>query len=257
MLVLGPVLILLASAIIVGLTYVYFLIVLPMLAGTNWVTTGAEWGEYWKDLGFEEDNRVENSDQKITIMSSILLAMSTCPGFAHTAVVCFFLINIVYNYYKCVTTSHKGKSYSAVVRELAEATGFNYPETEEDVTICKQTLDKSIFNKIERRKREMMSAASAGVAANSTNGSSHKIDIESQQSESTADVNGSLQNNEVKSNTINKPVRIPKIRNWQLLSPTEWSWCRYSKQPKPPRSHYDHVTKSLVLNMVSHSLQNK
>eukprot|EP00956_Cyclotella_meneghiniana_P023004 scaffold44128_cov75-Cyclotella_meneghiniana.AAC.11 len=249
MLVLGPVLILLASAIIVGLTYVYFLIILPMLAGTNWVTTGAEWGEYWKDLGYEED-RVENSDQNITIMSSILLAMSTCPGFAHTAVVCFFLINIVYNYYKCVTTSHKGKSYSSVVRDLAEATGFNYPETEEEVTICKQTLDKSIFNKIERRKREMMAAASAGVAANSTNGSCHKIDIESQQSESTADVNVSLQNNGVKSNTINKAVRIPKIRNWQLLSPTEWSWCRYSKQPKPPRSHYDHVTKSLVLNMI-------
>ena len=111
MLVLGPVLILLESAIIVGLTYVYFLIILPMLAGTNWVTTGAEWGEYWKDLGYEED-RVENSDQNITIMSSILLAMSTCTGFAHTAVVCFFLINIVYNYYKCVTTSHKGKCYS-------------------------------------------------------------------------------------------------------------------------------------------------
>ena len=249
MLVLGPILILLASAIIIGLTYVYFLIILPMLAGTNWVTNGAEWGEYWKDLGYEV--RVESPEQKMTIVSSILLAMSTYSGFAHTALVCFFLINIIYNYYKCVTTSHMGKNYSAVVRDLAQATGFNYPETEEEMTICKQTLDKSIFNKIERRKREMMAAANEGVAANSANGSSNKSDIESQQTESTTDVTGSMQNNGVKSNTINKPIRIPKIRNWQLLSPIEWSWCRYSKQPKPPRSHYDHVTKSLVLNMVS------
>ena len=45
------------------------------------------------------------------------------------------------------------------------------------------------------------------------------------------------------------PKPLPRIHNWQLLSPTEWSYCRYSHQPKPPRSHYDHVTKSLILNM--------
>ena len=39
MYLLGPVLIALATAIIAGLTYVYFRVVLPMLAGTNWVIT--------------------------------------------------------------------------------------------------------------------------------------------------------------------------------------------------------------------------
>ena len=34
-----------------------------------------------------------------------------------------------------------------------------------------------------------------------------------------------------------------------MLSPHEWSFCGRSSQPKPPRSHYDHVTCSLVLNM--------
>jgi len=29
----------------------------------------------------------------------------------------------------------------------------------------------------------------------------------------------------------------------------EWGYCRRSNQPKPPRSHYDHVTRTLVLNM--------
>ena len=42
---------------------------------------------------------------------------------------------------------------------------------------------------------------------------------------------------------------LPNIHNWQLLSPIKWSYCRYSSQPKPPRSHYDHVTTCLVLNM--------
>jgi hypothetical protein len=36
---------------------------------------------------------------------------------------------------------------------------------------------------------------------------------------------------------------------WLTMSPTEWSFCRKSGLPKPPRAHYDHVTKSLVLNM--------
>jgi palmitoyltransferase len=233
MLVLGPILIVLACAIIVGLSYVYFRVVLPMLAGTNWVTNGAEWREYWTERGHEVSNSESTQDQKITTLQSTLLAVSTTAGISHTVLVIFFLINILYNYYKCVVTSNVGKSYALVVRDLAEATGFSYPETDEELTECKQKLDRSIFNKIERRKREIMSANEAGSsstiapAAHSMNG-----DIESQQTISP-----------------HKPVKIPKIHNWQLLSPTEWSWCRYSKQPKPPRSHYDHVTKSLVLNM--------
>ena len=36
---------------------------------------------------------------------------------------------------------------------------------------------------------------------------------------------------------------------WVLLGSHEWGFCMRSKQPKPPRSHYDHVLKDLVLNM--------
>jgi palmitoyltransferase len=243
MLVLGPILIVLACGIIVGLSYVYFRVVLPMLAGTNWVTNGVEWREYWMERGHEVSN-IENA-QKITTLQSTLLAVSTPAGVSHTVLVLFFLINILYNYYKCVVTSNVGKSYALVVRDLAEATGFDYPETEEEMTECKQKLDRSIFNKLEKRKREIMAAYGSGAsntnaAAATSNGNSNNVDIESQQTNSTNGANGKPNN---------KPLRIPKIHNWQLLSPTEWSWCRYSKQPKPPRSHYDHVTKSLVLNM--------
>jgi palmitoyltransferase len=34
-----------------------------------------------------------------------------------------------------------------------------------------------------------------------------------------------------------------------LTGPFEWGYCSNSHLPKPPRSHYDHVTKSLVLNL--------
>ena len=48
------------------------------------------------------------------------------------------------------------------------------------------------------------------------------------------------------------PPSRPKKKQppaWTILSPTEWAFCSRSSKPKPPRSHYDHVTSSLVLNM--------
>lgn len=40
-----------------------------------------------------------------------------------------------------------------------------------------------------------------------------------------------------------------KQRAWMLLGPHEWGYCSNSQQIKPPRAHYEHVTKSLVLNL--------
>merc|ERR1712194_716532 len=37
------------------------------------------------------------------------------------------------------------------------------------------------------------------------------------------------------------------IRSWMLMAPDEWGYCQRTNQPKPPRSHYDHVSKTLVL----------
>ncbi|KAL7517300.1 hypothetical protein ACHAWX_002232 [Stephanocyclus meneghinianus] len=266
MLVLGPVLIVLACGIIVGLTYVYFRIVLPMLTGTNWVTTFRERREYWQERGYHSAivEAVDQDDQRISMLQSLLLALSTPVGILNTLLVISFLVNIIYNYYKCVVTSNTGPSYAAVVRELAQVTGFNYPETDEEMTICKNQLDRSIFVKLERRRRELMAGATAaangvdGASTITVNGKSDKLsvngDIESQQPQSTPSAltittKKQIANNEINNHVTNQPLHLPRIHNWQLLSPTEWTWCRYSLQPKPPRSHYDHVTKSLVLNM--------
>lgn len=37
--------------------------------------------------------------------------------------------------------------------------------------------------------------------------------------------------------------------SWIDRDPFEWGYCKYSQAPKAPRSHYDHVTRKLVLNM--------
>ena len=39
------------------------------------------------------------------------------------------------------------------------------------------------------------------------------------------------------------------VRTWQLLGPFEWGYCSYTHTPKPPRSHYDHVSQQLILNL--------
>ncbi|KAL7552103.1 hypothetical protein ACHAWF_015315 [Thalassiosira exigua] len=76
-------------------------------------------------------------------------------------------------------------------------------------------------------------------------------DVESQIPQSSPLMASEMTNASATAAPANKsaPQTLPKIHNWQLLSPVEWGYCRYSSQPKPPRSHYDHVTKALVLNM--------
>ena len=49
--------------------------------------------------------------------------------------------------------------------------------------------------------------------------------------------------------TSNATIATPPIRAWMLLGPYEWGYCSQTHQPKPPRSHYDHVTKKLILNL--------
>jgi len=268
MYLLGPILIALASSIIGGLTYVFFGVILPMLAGSNWVLTNNDWNMYWRDRGYhgaettttDEQGQVEDDGAvPISHFSSILLALSTPTGIFHTTIVVFFLVNVLYNYYQCVKTCNSGPRYDLVVRELAEVTGFHYPQSEEELVQCKKDFERKIYEKVQKRRNEMLAArnnarapapAPLGTAApaNTVNNG----DVESQSSPllatSSTTANPSTTTTSTAKNTA-PPQPLPKIHNWQLLSPIEWGYCRYSSRPKPPRSHYDHVTKSLILNM--------
>lgn len=219
-----------------------------MMTGTNWIATTDDYHAYINGGGGSSrataalasssaakeqfsTAAAENTavQQKIPIIQSIFIALATPTGIFHTLIVAFFLINVIYNYYQCVTTSNSGEVYNVVVRELAHVTNFDYPETDEELIQCKRGLERKIAAKLESRRRELMAAANQNQ-----NGD-----------EETANSTTNTQQQQAK----NTPQSIARIHNWQLLSPTEWSYCRFSSQPKPPRSHYDHVTKSLVLNM--------
>ena len=106
MYILGPILITLAAIIIVGLTYVYFYIVLPMMSGTNWIVTVDDYHAYWNNGGHHQQQQSDTNKNttlvadtdKISTLQSILLALATITGIFHTTIVTFFLINIIYNY---------------------------------------------------------------------------------------------------------------------------------------------------------------
>ena len=260
MYILGPILICLASAIIIGLTYVYFRIILPMMAGTNWVYTTGDYNIYWEQRGYAGQGIIQH-EEPMSKISLTFLALTTPSGIFHTLLVAFFLINILYNYYQCVITSNSGPRFDVVVRELAVVTGFNYPETNEELVQCKKHFEKKIYDRMQRRRNEMMAARGTPITPGSPPATvSSSAVVAKNEDEESQDLSGTNQNSPLMAttttstatNTNNKkapPQKLPRIHNWQLLSPIEWGYCRYSSQPKPPRSHYDHVTKSLVLNM--------
>jgi len=257
MYILGPILICLASGIISGLTYVYFYIILPMLCGVNWIYTRSDYDMYWKERGYTVTrpslNDSDNSeDENISKLTTIFIALSTPIGIFNTFIVTFFLCNILYNYFKCVTTSNSGPNYKVVVRELAQVTNFNYPETNEELIQCKKDQEKKIYERMQRKRNELMAARGTPIRPGepSKSAAAENKDDESQQQQGSQSSPLMAATTSTSTNKKKEPPKpLPRIHNWQLLSPTEWSYCRYSHQPKPPRSHYDHVTKSLILNM--------
>jgi len=197
-----------ASVIISGLTYSFFYVILPMIQRAN------PHNPLWVSL--------------------------------HISFVAFLLINVLSNYFLCISAKHKGPLYDKVIRELAEATGFCHPETPQDVLQYKKDFEDRMIFRIQRRQARRVearqeqqqvassnSAETSGVTQRKTNG------------ESTA-------SNPATSTSIPQPQ--PKkpampVRRWLIMGPHEWGFCDSSHQPKPPRSHFDHVTKQLVLNM--------
>lgn len=65
----------------------------------------------------------------------------TASGRAVVTVNCLFylflLVNVLFNFGFSVCTKHSGSLYDRVVRKLARATEYSYPETQEEVASCK------------------------------------------------------------------------------------------------------------------------
>mmetsp|Transcript_3278 Transcript_3278/g.6379 ORF Transcript_3278/g.6379 Transcript_3278/m.6379 type:complete len:557 (+) Transcript_3278:31-1701(+) len=265
---LGPLLICLASAIILGLTYTFFYVMLPMLSGGPNTAIALRPQTVTDSAGAAD----ANADA-----TGITYTKTVC---AHIAFVFFLLINVVHNYVLCVTTRSNGPSYDRVVRELAEATGFRYPETVAERVDCKRDYQEKLMARgrarrdmaraRQRRRGEQQqpqptqqvqmkigagSSGTAETAQSNTTASSQQNGNGSVSIVMGSDDQASQMQPKCTSSTAPEPepapppLQLPNTPAWMLMDPTEWGYCTKSNQPKPPRSHYDHVTKCLVLNM--------
>jgi hypothetical protein len=233
-LIIGPVLICFALAIIYGLSHTFFTIVLPMLQ------------LQYQDYAY----------------GNLFLG-------AHILFVLFLLTNVIFNYLSCVVTRNYGPEFKKVVRELALATDFSYPETPTEVEHFRQDFEDKMLLRMRRRQaraREIREGAQTkrqtntsttnntdtthlsadnNTAALNNNGTTTVIS-----SSSSSNTEGVTQRKAATKKLSTKPEKIPsplQVRDWMLMAPEEWGYCQRSKQPKPPRSHFDHVTKTLVL----------
>jgi len=204
---------------------------------------------------------------------------------SHVTFVVWILIEIIFNYYMCVTTRNTGPSYDKVVRELAKSTDFDYPTTPQEVDRFRRDFNDKMMLRMrrrqaretEQRQRQRQRSSSrccddhgncssqASIAtetvattlngqlsAMSTNngGSDSNIAIATAAVDPTVKLRKTTrqqQQSSSKNSTSNIIVTPNKqIRSWMLMAPDEWGYCQRTNQPKPPRSHYDHVSKTLV-----------
>lgn len=85
--------------------------------------------------------------------------------------------------------------------------------------------------------------AAAGTTAGAGMSATAASAGDSSKGESTTSSGGSA------ANDFGQEIDNTRVFGWMLMAPDEWGFCANTNQPKPPRSHYDHVTKLLVLNM--------
>lgn len=212
--VIGPMLIVLALGIISLLAYTFFQIMLPMMHG-----------------------RLAGHPYRTAILTM------------HCVWVIFLLGNVLFNYACCVFQKHTGPHYDQVVTELAEATEFPLPRTTEELAAFRRDLNDRLVIRMRRRK------ARAATDESVTDEESNAVPLTKRHTGGRSNTNNAStsttttpqqqQSSSLSSNHNN----TPKVRNWMLMGPFEWGYCANSNQPKPPRSHYDHVSKTLVLNL--------
>ncbi len=206
---LGPFLISIATGIISGLLYIFFNIALPQL-------DIEQYSMYWM---------------------------------CHVAIVGFLVANILYNYFKCVMCPHGGEKYDIVVRELADATGYEYPEDEDGIDGKKRDFERVMMERHRGRRLHNESVRQQNPAAQQQQQLSQSApSTSSDSSDSSASPTPPVPIQQSGSDGVRAADSRPPPA-WVVLGSHEWSFCVRTNQPKPPRSHFDHVSRSLVLNM--------
>ena len=237
---LGPILIIIVFALLFYLTNIFFTILLPLQFNDDYSIP-----IYTLDTNNNSTATAttSTSHEKLIISSSTTTTSTTNNFnlyFKYQAIiqeifVIFIIFNIIYNYLLCICTSNKMNhpQYQHVVQELANVTNFHYPMTQEEILIWKDTYRKQIIQRLDERDKYYDNI-------NNNIRSSNSSDMKGRYNDSSNSSSNSNSNN--RDDNGNRP-------SWMILGPYDWGFCDKSKMPKPPRSHFDFVTKSLVLNM--------
>ena len=165
----------------------------------------------------------------------------------HSLWAVFLVFNILVNYACCVRQKHAGPHYDHVVAELAEATEFPLPRTPDEVTVFRQELNDRLV--IRMRRRNVRDAPAEPIrtgddqAAAVTAPTKRRHNGRTDTSTANSTTNNGAGGDGIAASGTQKP------RSWTLMGPFEWGYCASTNQPKPPRSHFDHVSKTLVLNL--------
>jgi DHHC palmitoyltransferase len=229
----GPVLIVLALSIIALLSYTFFKILVPML----------------------HSKYIHHP-----FHSGIVLL--------HCTVVLFILSNVLFNYICCVVQKHNGTKYNQVLYELASVTNMTLPSTANELASYRRELMERLTHRMKQQHHhpplttilESNHATSTGTIVSEMNPEMVKRRVLSNTvttSNCTTSVTANTTTDPLVSppvNTVTTTISPPKPnapiqRAWMLLGPYEWGYCSNSHQVKPPRAHYDHVTKCLILNL--------
>lgn len=169
--------------------------------------------------------------------------------YIHASMSVFFFGNVLFNYYCCIRTKNCNgtSSFDLVCRQMANATGFfDYPETPVETRQYQLEFEDKMRLRIKLRNARSRVERNNKNSKNNTNDTANTASI----STATTKVVDNNSNSNIKniSNTGgNDGNNNNVVRQWMLIGPFEWGFCVKTNQPKPPRSHYDHVTKSLVL----------
>ena len=169
-----------------------------------------------------------------TVMIPLKAAPWTTMWFVYNIYGAYIVFNIVFNYFMCVMTN-PGNSDSAVYKRLvreAESAGL--------LTQFDGYWDKSYVNGgVEADQQEEWRGAGGGGEGSDGSGGGGG-------GASSGGAASGLKQRRSQLNSGNPPV---KDGGWMELEPGEWGFCKHSRLPKPPRSHYCHVSHRVVMNM--------
>lgn len=146
------------------------------------------------------------------------------PWIVHTSIALFLGTNILFNYAACILTdpgTTGSPSYERLVEE-ARALG-SLPARKED--------DEGYLTGV------TSSTSASAVVATTTTSDGHLRK------------RGDLTHSSPSQSPSHHQQQAPVKTSWLDAGPYDWTWCTRTKQPKPPRAHFDSVTKKVVLNM--------